>query len=331
MSTGIIRPVGYVGSLQQLVIPATFSGYVQAYLWGAGGGCGGWDGSGAGGDGSGGGYAVKTFSASPGDTIVVAVGGAGGAGESDISSGGGGGAGDSYIGSGFSYSGAFGGSVANVQSAGAAAGGGGATVLLYNGSVLAVAGGGGGGGGSSSGSTKALTNAPGPRGQEPLSNAGENGSNAVAPGGGGGGGYFGGNGGLGGVHGEGGSYGTSYGDVTANPTNWRSAGFNSEYYSYVGLAGSGSQGGYGIGGTGRSGAAVFVFYGLGGIWVHDGVMFNPVQNVYIKHNSAWSLVQNLYQKQAGVWSPTNDSQSYAPTFGPLLGNWGIDPRGGIPS
>ena len=45
-------------------------------------------------------------------------------------------AGASYIGSGFSYSGAYGGQLAFVGNGGSAAGGGGATVLLLNGSVV---------------------------------------------------------------------------------------------------------------------------------------------------------------------------------------------------
>lgn len=330
-STPVIRPVGYIGGLQQTVIPAGYDGYVECYLWGGGGGAGGWDGEGAGGNGSGSGYAAKTITVNPGDVLTVAVGGGGGGGASG-SSVPGGIAGASYIGSGFSYSGAYGGQLAGVGNGGSAAGGGGATVLLLNGSVVAVAGGGGGGGGASSQSTKAQTNAPGPRGQFSGSNAGENGSGpAVAPGGGGGGGYYGGNGGYPGwVSGEGGSYGTSYGDATANPTNWEAAGADTPYYSYVGLAGKGSTGTTYFGGPGRNGGAVFVFYGLGGSFVHQSGSFQKILQTYVKVDGQWRQARDVYVKQAGIWTPTANSADGAPNFYGVVGNWGIDPRGGTP-
>lgn len=329
-STPVIRPVGYVGSLQQTVIPPDFSGYVECYLWGGGGGAGGWDGPGEGGNGSGSGYATKTLTVNPGDVLTIAV-GAGGGGGDQGSSVPGGLAGASYIGSGFSYSGAYGGLISGVGNGGSGAGGGGATVLLLNGSVVAVAGGGGGGGGSSSSSIKSQTNAPGPRGQFSGSNAGENGGVFIAPGGGGGGGYYGGNGGYPGyVSGEGGSYGTSYGDVTADPTNQEAAGADTTYYSYVGLAGKGSTGETYLGGPGRNGAAVFVFYGLGGSFVNVSGTFNKILQTYIKLDGQWQQVKSTYIKQNGIWVPTADSSDAAPIFNGIPGNWGIDPRGGIP-
>lgn len=335
-SVPVIRAVGYAGSLQRAVIPAGYLGYIVAYLWGGGGGAGGWDGSGQGGNGSGSGYAEKTIVVNPGDVITLAVGEAGDGGTSNINQGGAGMAGASYIGSGFSYSGAYGGYISGVGNGGSAAGGGGATVLLINGVVQAVAGGGGGGAGAASLSTKAITSAPGPRGQEPSSHAGENGLPGALPGGGGGGGYYGGNGGYptAGVYsGEGGSYGTSYGDAIANPTNWQAAGADNPYYrEYAGEAGKGSLGDItnGLGGRGRNGAAVILFFGLGGIWVHQSGSFTRVPDTWVKNNGVWSRADSIYVKQNGSWKSIKDSVGNPPTFAPVAGNWGVDPRGGIP-
>lgn len=74
----ILRPLGYSGSLQRLVVPENFGASVTAYLWGGGGGGGGGpDASVAGGRGGGGGYSTVNFTVSDGDVIEVAVGGGG--------------------------------------------------------------------------------------------------------------------------------------------------------------------------------------------------------------------------------------------------------------
>ena len=66
---------------QTLTFPvAGFAQTVQAYLWGAGGGAGGTDGTRQGGAGTGGGYASAAFTVNPGDVVEIAVGAAGNSG-----------------------------------------------------------------------------------------------------------------------------------------------------------------------------------------------------------------------------------------------------------
>jgi len=76
----IIRVVGYVGAVQELVMPAGYSANATAYLWGGGGGGGGSDASGQGGAGQGGGFVQQTLTLNPGDSLKLAVGGGGGGG-----------------------------------------------------------------------------------------------------------------------------------------------------------------------------------------------------------------------------------------------------------
>lgn len=95
MSNTVIRPVGYTGSVQQLIWNYGNSATVTAYLWGGGGGAGGNDRL-SGGNGQGGGYATTTFTVNNGDIIKVAVGGKGNAGASGTQ-GGGGSAGGSWV------------------------------------------------------------------------------------------------------------------------------------------------------------------------------------------------------------------------------------------
>ncbi len=66
---------------QTLTLPAAgYSQTVQAYLWGAGGGAGGSDGTRQGGAGTGGGYVSAEFTVNPGDVVEIAVGAAGSSG-----------------------------------------------------------------------------------------------------------------------------------------------------------------------------------------------------------------------------------------------------------
>ena len=66
---------------QTLTLPAAgYSQTVQAYLWGAGGGAGGSDGTRQGGAGTGGGYVSAAFTVSPGDVVEIAVGSSGSSG-----------------------------------------------------------------------------------------------------------------------------------------------------------------------------------------------------------------------------------------------------------
>lgn len=70
----VVRPLGYVGSLQSLTWTAGVS-TIQAYIWGGGGGGGGDEGSDdPGGNGGGGAFARYSFTVNPGDVITVAVG-----------------------------------------------------------------------------------------------------------------------------------------------------------------------------------------------------------------------------------------------------------------
>ncbi len=84
--TTLTRPLGMTQTRQLLTFPA--NGYdpnVTAYLWGAGGGTGGADGTRLGGAGTGGGYVRADFTVSPGDTIEITVGSAGGSGRTSSS------------------------------------------------------------------------------------------------------------------------------------------------------------------------------------------------------------------------------------------------------
>jgi len=76
--TTLIRPLAMTGFRQTLTLPAAgYSQTVQAYLWGAGGGAGGSDGSRQGGAGTGGGYVSAAFTVNPGDVVELTVGSAG--------------------------------------------------------------------------------------------------------------------------------------------------------------------------------------------------------------------------------------------------------------
>jgi hypothetical protein len=96
MAIKVLRPAGYTGYLQRMVWDQGNAVPVTAYLWGGGGGGGGND-SGPGGVGGGGGYSVVNFTVDEGDTIEVAIGGAGSAGQSGAGNGAGGNAGASYV------------------------------------------------------------------------------------------------------------------------------------------------------------------------------------------------------------------------------------------
>jgi hypothetical protein len=79
--TTLIRPLAMTNARQTLTLPtAGYSQTVQAYLWGAGGGAGGSDGTRQGGAGSGGGYVAAQFNVNPGDVVEIAVGSSGSSG-----------------------------------------------------------------------------------------------------------------------------------------------------------------------------------------------------------------------------------------------------------
>jgi len=313
----VIRALGFSNSNQQLTWTASYTVPVTAYLWGGGGGGGGND-SNPGGNGSGGGYSQLSFFLSPGETLTVAVGSPGRSGASRQSSAPGGSPGASYFENSVAYWGGGGGSAGPSGSSGGGGGGGGSSVLLKNNSVIAVAGGGGGGGGGGNVGVALGQNAPGTGGQLSVS-AGGNGVNKSGDGGGGGGGGGGQFGGVGGSVPSGdqggfaGSFGTGLGDIVANATNRAPANVNNEYY--FGSAGLGGS----SGGAGTAGYAVFVF-GITGTYVHDGIEFKPVGQIYVKQNNVWQSVRRTWIKQNDIWVPTDGS--FAPAFAPIAGNYG---------
>lgn len=83
MNNIAVRPVGYTGSVEEIVWTAGLGNNtrVQAYLWGGGGGGGGND-RGVGGAGAGGAFTLVNFTINEGDSIQIAVGGQGGGGSS---------------------------------------------------------------------------------------------------------------------------------------------------------------------------------------------------------------------------------------------------------
>lgn len=76
----VVRPVSYTGTMQRLIVDATTTGNITAYLWGGAGGGGAGDGGVVGGTGAGGNFSSITMAVVPGDVIDVAVGGGGGPG-----------------------------------------------------------------------------------------------------------------------------------------------------------------------------------------------------------------------------------------------------------
>jgi hypothetical protein len=76
MARVVVRPAGYTGFLQRIIWNQGDNVPVTAYLWGGGGGAGGND-RGRGGNGGGAGFTQIQFTINDGDTLEVAVGGAG--------------------------------------------------------------------------------------------------------------------------------------------------------------------------------------------------------------------------------------------------------------
>jgi len=97
MSTTAVRPVGYTGTVEEIVWTPGLGDnvLVRAYLWGGGGGGGGND-RGSGGSGQGGAFTLTEFVINEGDAIQIAVGGNGAGGSSGRGAPGGA-AGGSYL------------------------------------------------------------------------------------------------------------------------------------------------------------------------------------------------------------------------------------------
>lgn len=225
-----------------------------------------------------------------------------------------------------SYSGGFGGTGGPDGSSGGGGGGGGATVVFKNGVIIAVAGGGAGGGGAGNQGTRNGDNAPallsleGTAGQNGQTKGPNNdGYTDGGGGGGGGGGNGGGNGGntrFGDQGALAGSAGGGLGDSTANPTSIDPS--VSCPYGAAGRGGITAQ-------SGNNGIAVFTFSVYGSYIKHEG-SWQPVQQTYVKDNDVWKSVQETWIKQNDQWQLIAGTNTTAPTFAAVSGNFGIDSR-----
>ena len=291
----------YTGTLNELVIPAGTNS-IDFYLWGGGGGGGGPDDN-PGGAGSGAQHVRKTgYTISDsqwGQTLQVAVGGAGAGGSS-----GGGAPGGTNGKSITGYSGGVGGSAGPRPFSGGGGGGGGASVIRINGTAIAVAGGGGGAGGAGNhsgsvpgiNSNSATANTP--------STLGENGAGHSGDGGGGG---AGGGGAAGGKGGSGGS-GDNTGQGGHSGSNLVPAGGTAESASGTTPGGTSDgryQSGIGVGGspasTGGNGLVVVVFTVGVQSYVKVSGVWKTVSNIFVKVSGAWKEVTAGFVKVGGNW------------------------------
>jgi len=228
-----------------------------------------------------------------------------------------------------SYCGGFGGTAGPSGSSGAGGAGGGATLLFKNSVLIAVAGGGGGGGGGGNTGAAVGQDAPGDRGQEAGTTAGQNGTNRSGDGGGGGGGgggYPSGNGGTvpgGDTGGYSGMYGGSVGDETYLPNGLNPGGTGLARYN-----GAGGRGGRNTI-SGNPGYAVLVFeptsyqVKIAGTWT-------PIKKAFVKVSGTWKESRNVFVKSNGVWSHIiGASDDYAPTLSIVTGYFGANPRLGV--
>ncbi len=302
----IVKKFSYTGTVQEVVVPAGTQS-IDVHLWGGAGGGGGPDDN-PGGPGTGGhhvkhlaytGSGGASIPGNIGNTLQVAVGGAGGGGAS-----GGGAPGGTNGKSLTDYSGGRGGNAGPTPYSGGGGGGGGATVVTINGTAIHIAAGGSGGGGAGnhSGSTSGI-NTNNAHGQSP-STLGQNGGDHSGDGGGGGaggGGFVGGSGGAGGSGdntGQGGYSGLSLvqtGGTGAVASGVTPGGTGESYYE------SGTSVGGNPAASGSNGYAVVVFnigvqanVKVGGAW-------KEVNDLYTKVSGAWKQVTAGYIKVSGTW------------------------------
>lgn len=146
LTEAAVANLGFTDLVQMWTVPVGVTS-ITVNLRGAQGGRGANDGIGTGGGGGSGGVVTGTLAVTPGETLTVYLGGAGG--DGTRASGSGGGVGGS--GSGGTFGGGRGGNAGAAGSSGGGGGGGGAAVLMRGTTVLAVAGGAGGGGGAGNG------------------------------------------------------------------------------------------------------------------------------------------------------------------------------------
>lgn len=139
----ITEPLTHTGAPRTWTVPSGVTS-LAVTLTGAQGGRGSNDGPGVGAAGGNGGRVTGNLAVTPGETLTLHLGAAGGDGSFASYSGGGVGG----YGGGGNYSGGRGGNAGGVGTSGGGGGGGGAAALLRGSMILAVAGGAGGGGGA---------------------------------------------------------------------------------------------------------------------------------------------------------------------------------------
>ena len=296
----------------QVTLPVDAS--ITAHIWGGGGGGGGNDAFSGGGRGSPGLYNTRSFTASAGDTLEVAVGQRGGGGKGDLRGGPPGGVAglartNISSNSTLSLNGGKGGRAGLGGASGAGGGGGGASVVLVNGTPVLIAGGGGGGGGA--GLFGRLLGASlvqdaeidnNAIGQTPTDYRGENGQDKIGDGGGagaGGGGYPGGEGGSTNVQDVNGDAGQTGGNL---PANSASTGVGTLYYK-SGFAGGGSSGG----GNGQDGRIVLEIEPVGILSTKVSGEWKQVPQIFVKVSGAWKTVSEAQIKVDGSWRKVEDS------------------------
>ena len=246
----------YSGSVETLTVP---NGVTQMTfkIWGAGGAGGTYSNSGGGS----GGYSEGTFTVTPGDNLIIAVGGGGlhgttwgSGGDGGWPGGGFGTSGDATGGGGGSYSGVFMGSHTHSNSLIIAGGGGAGTGFRYGGAGGGTSGnngqyGGNGGSQTSGGSGTSGDDGSALQGGNGDANGSQN--SGSSDGGGGGGGYYGGEGGYSDAKGGGGGsgyYNSTYvvgsGTLTTGNNGSNSGGgsaVNTGYAEYQSGVGVGSN------------------------------------------------------------------------------------------
>lgn len=269
------------------VMPTGFKSNVEVYVWGAGGGSGGGGAGSNGGRGGGGGYVKTNVVIQAGDTVTVAVGGAG---KNAWATSGGAGGTEGLVG----YDGGSG-STSTDSDGGGSGGGGAASVILINGTPVVVAAGGGGGGGLGD-DWGGVGGAGGGGGSGTAFNSttnGATGGRGCGCGGGGGGGYpYGGAGGGASGDDSGGGNGGQGGQnyvATSYPTTIIESG--------SGTTPGGASASYyrtSIGRAGYDGAIVMVF--------------TKGFRAWLKQSGVWKFINNSYVKTPDRYLPGTEPQ-----------------------
>ena len=325
----------------QVTLPVDAS--ITAHIWGGGGGGGGNDAFSGGGRGSPGLYNTRSFTASAGDTLEVAVGQRGGGGKGDLRGGPPGGVAglartNISSNSTLSLNGGKGGRAGLGGASGAGGGGGGASVVLVNGTPVLIAGGGGGGGGAGVFPATDPNASIGNNviGATPSDYRGMNGQDKGQTdgggGGAGGGGYPGGTGGQinritntttqrGGEV----SITGSIPDIPANPgktggnlpANSASTGVGTLYYK-SGFAGGGARGG----GNGQNGLIVLEIAPVGLFSTKVSGEWKQVTDAFVKVSGAWKSINDVQVKVDGTWRKVEDAGQTQGALAAVSGEYG---------